>query len=72
MRGGRGVLLNGYSGSVEEVPIEAAHLDGFEEVAGLDVFGVGEVGDGAGDFEDAVVGAGREGELLHGLLEVVA
>ena len=36
----------------------------------LDVFGAGEVGDGAGDFEDAVVGAGGEVHLLHGLFEV--
>ena len=29
----------------------------------------GEVGDGAGDLEDAVVGAGGEALLLHGALE---
>ena len=31
-----------------------------------DVVGVGEVGDGAGKLEDAVVGAGADGELGHG------
>lgn len=38
----------------------------------LDFFGGGEVGDGAGNLEDAVVGAGGEGEFFHGLLEKVA
>ena len=38
----------------------------------MDGVGLGEVGDGAGDFEDAVVRAGGEGELFHGLLEELA
>jgi len=33
------------------------------------VFSGFEVGDGAGDFEDAVVGAGAEALLLHGFFE---
>ena len=37
-------------------------------VAG-DVFGTGEVGDGAGNFEDAIVGAGAEVEISHGKFE---
>jgi len=31
-----------------------------------------EIGDGAGDFQDAVVGTGAEGKLLHCLLEHLA
>ncbi len=49
-----------------EVSIEGAVLDCFAYVVGEDVFGFGEVGDGAGDFEDAVVGPGAEVELGHG------
>jgi hypothetical protein len=59
-------------GSIKQGAVEGAILDGFEEVRGFDAVGVGEVGDGAGDFEDAVVGAGGEGELFHGLLEELA
>ena len=47
-------------------------MDGLEEVVGGDRVGAGEVGDGARDLEDAVVGAGGEVELLHGLLEKLA
>ena len=32
-------------------------------MGGVDFFGAGEVGDGAGDFEDAVVGAGAQVEF---------
>jgi hypothetical protein len=46
-------------------------LDGFEQVRGLDALGTGEVGDGAGDFQNAVVSSGGEGELFHRLLEQV-
>ena len=41
-------------------------------MGGGDAFGTGEVGDGAGDLEDAVIGAGREVELLHCLLQQIA
>ncbi|MEY4487817.1 MAG: hypothetical protein RIQ79_325 [Verrucomicrobiota bacterium] len=47
-------------------------MDGFEQVVGFDAFAGGEVCDGAGDFQDAVVGACGERELLHRLLEQVA
>ena len=40
-------------------------MDGFGDVFSLDRFGAGEVGHGAGDFEDAVVGAGAEVQLFH-------
>jgi hypothetical protein len=49
--------------------VEGAVADGFEEVGWLDGVGGGEVGDGAADFEDAVVGAGAEVEFVHGLFQ---
>src|SRR5260370_39815711 len=49
--------------------IEGAVLNGFAEVAGLDAFGGVEVGDGAGDFENAVVGARGKGEAGDGVFE---
>src|ERR1700730_9730277 len=49
--------------------VQGAVLDGFAEVAGLDIFVGVEVGDGAGDFEDAVVGAGGKTEAGDGVLE---
>ena len=42
-------------------------MDGFGDVCGGDVGLVLEVGDGACDLEDAVVGAGGEGESVDGL-----
>ena len=44
-------------------------MDGFGDVFGVEVRGVFDVGDGAGDFEDAVVGAGAESLLGHGAFE---
>ena len=43
-------------------------MDGFADVLWGDSFLPGEVGDGAGDFEDAVEGAGAELEFIHGHL----
>jgi len=54
----------------EELAIEGAVLDGLKNMMTFDFFGSGEVGEGVGDFEDAVVGAGGEVHLLHGLFEV--
>ena len=45
--------------------VEGAVGDGFADVAGEDVGGGVEVGDGAGDAEDAVVGAGRHVVAVH-------
>lgn len=42
------------------IAIQAPVGDCFGEVGGGDVITCGQVGDGAGDFEDAVVGAGGE------------
>ncbi len=44
-------------------------MDGFGEVFGGDRVVAGEVGDGAGDAEEAVVSAGREAEFAHGHFE---
>ena len=43
-----------------------AVLQGLGEVGGLDVVFARQVGDGAGDFEHAVEGAGAEVHLGHG------
>ena len=50
-------------------PVERAVLDGFGYVFGFDGWRVFDVRDGAGYFEDAVVGAGAESLLGHGALE---
>ena len=42
------------------IPAQGAVLDGFGEVLGGDGVLAGQVGDGAGDLEDAVMGTGRE------------
>ena len=51
------------------IAVEAAVLDGFGEVLGGDGGGFIEVGDGAGNFEDAVVGAGGEAHASDGHFE---
>jgi hypothetical protein len=45
------------------------HAAAFWLPNGADLFGAGQVGDGAGNFQDAVVGAGREAEGFDGLFE---
>ena len=52
--------------------VEAPILNRFEQVVAFDFVDAGEIGDGAGDFQDAIVGAGGERELLHGLLQEIA
>lgn len=42
----------------------------FQNVGGADVGGAFEVGEGAGDLEDAVVSAGGETHFLHGVFEI--
>ena len=44
-------------------------MDGFKNMIRAQILCSGEVGNGTGDFENAVVGAGREVELLHGLFK---
>ena len=55
--------------STPVIAIQRAVLDGFGEVLGGDGGGLVEVGDGAGDFEDAVVGAGGEAHAADGHFE---
>lgn len=57
---------------IEHIPVERAVLNGFKQVGLRDVPGPGQIGDGAGHLKDAVVGAGGERELLHGLLQQIA
>lgn len=70
--GGPGAFARGHEGGglgEAELAVEGAVLDRFEDVVGAELVLSGEVGDGAGDLEDAIVGAGGEIELLHSLLE---
>ena len=45
--------------------IQRSIPDGFGEVHGLHVLAASQVGDGAGDLQDATVSTGGEGETLH-------
>ena len=49
--------------------VEVAVGDGFHDVVVEDVGGAFEVGDGAGDLEDAVVGSRAHVHALHGVAE---
>lgn len=51
--------------------VEAAVADGLADVGDLDVGGAVEVGDGAGHFQNTVVGAGGEVEGAHGGAEAL-
>ncbi len=62
-------LLNNFRMSRPKRPIQGAVLDGFGDVFGLKGDLALQIGDGSGDFEDAVVGAGGESLLNHGALE---
>ena len=48
--------------------VEGAVLDGFAQVLGLDAGRAFQVCDGAGDFQDAVVGTRRQPQALNGSL----
>ena len=43
-----------------KLPVEVPVLNGFGDMLGLDVRGISQVGDGARNLEDAVVGPGTE------------
>ena len=58
-----------YDGSRPVSPIEGAILDGFSNVFGSDLRSAFEIGDGAGDFQNAIVRAGAEPLLRHRALE---
>ena len=48
-----------------QIAIQRPVLNGLVEVGGFDGIGSLQVGDGAGDLQDAVVGAGAKSEFLH-------
>lgn len=51
------------------VAVERTVVDGFADVCGIDVFTSGKIGDGAGDFQDAVVGACGKALAVHRFFE---
>ena len=55
-----------------QIPIQGAEVDGFEEVVGGNTVMPGEVGEGAGDFEDSIMRTGGEVHVVHGIFEQVA
>ena len=52
--------------------VERAVLNSLGQMLNLNFVGARQVGDGAGHFQDAVVGAGAEAEALHGGFEQLA
>ncbi len=56
-------------GSRPKLPVKSAILNGFGDVFAGDVRGAGEVGDGARDLEDPVVGPRAEVHVGHGEFE---
>jgi hypothetical protein len=44
-------------------------LDGLGDMLGQDFFRAGQIGNGARDFQNAIVGAGAEVQVVHGILE---
>src|SRR2546430_6186430 len=49
--------------------IKRAIVDGFGNVSGIDFIGVFEIGDGAADFQDAIVGSRGEPQTGHGTFQ---
>lgn len=64
MRGNAACVL-----STPKLPVEHAVVDRFADMFDVDHVGAIDVGDGAGDAEDFVVGAGRETEAVNALFE---
>lgn len=56
-------------GLTPELPVQRAVLDRLGDVLRQELIGSRQIGDGAGDFQELVVGAGGDVELLHGLME---
>ena len=52
-----------------KLAIKRAELDGFGNVIACDLVGVCKVGDGASDFEDAIVSASAQVHVVHRVLE---
>lgn len=66
-----GVGLYAYSAALILVALPRPILHRFGDMRRLDLLGAGEIGNGAGQLEDAVVGAGAEMQLAHGCLEQI-
>jgi len=49
--------------------IEASVVDGFQQVGRLHALGMREIGDGAGDLENAKAGTGGEFQARHRIIE---
>jgi hypothetical protein len=45
-------------------------LDGFQNFVARDEIFTGEIGESAGNFQNAIMGSGGEIHLLHGMFEV--
>ena len=60
-----------YSSLRPVTTVEVAVADGFGDVHGFYFFVAGEVGGGAGYFEETAVGTGEEFQTLHGHAEHV-
>src|SRR5690348_5134566 len=58
--------------SPPQLAVEGAELDGLRDVVRGNLFAAAQVGDGAGNFQDAVVGAGAEVVFRHGQLQQLA
>lgn len=56
--------------SSPEIPIKGAILNGLQHMTRLNLGCTFEVGEGAGDFKDAIEGAGAEMEVAHGLVKI--
>lgn len=56
--------------SLKQLPVQRAVLDRLQHIVRADVLRATEIGQGAGDLEDTVVGAGGEVHLAHGMLHV--
>ena len=58
------------SGLRKQLPVQRPKLDCLQDVVGTDRFGSAKIGEGAGDFQDAVVGTGAEVHFAHRVLQV--
>lgn len=58
--------------SLPPLPVQRSVLNRFGHVGGIDRLFPGQVGDGAGQFEDAVMGTGGEAQGVEGLFQEVS
>jgi len=60
-----------YSVSTPQLTVERTELDRLADVVAGNVFSAGQVGDGARDFQDSVVGAGAQVQVRHRKLQQI-